>query len=114
MQETNPEKVEWLQINFKLINEDLFDIYTEESKGQSNIDAMDGVQLSTINQSIKAFVDRKDLELMTEMIRYKFEGMLEHEEGNEPGEFVQITVRSPKNQSLTGISCVVVFTQVSH
>ena len=29
---------------------------------------------------------------MTEMIRYKFEGMLEHEEGNEPGEYVQITV----------------------
>ena len=43
MQETNSENPEWLQINFKLINEDLFDIYTEDTKGKNNLDAMDGV-----------------------------------------------------------------------
>lgn len=43
MQETNQEKPEWLQINFKLINEDLFDIYTENSQVQSNLEVMGGV-----------------------------------------------------------------------
>ncbi len=79
-----PPKQEWLEINFKLINEDLFDIYTESPNDpDSKIDSMDGVQLSTINQSIHAFLDKKDLHLMTDMIKAKFDSEFSAEEGIE-------------------------------
>lgn len=32
MENSDENKPVWLQINFKLINEDLFDLYTEDKK----------------------------------------------------------------------------------
>ena len=66
-------------INFKLIPESLFSVYTENTANQEE---ETGIKLSTMNQSLKARILSSDLEFMPEIITYKLKGL----EPPKPGE----------------------------
>lgn len=82
---------EMINLEFKLIPEDLFDIYVERIQDEEDDP---GMKLTTIKKSLKAKITREDLGYLPELIKYKIEGYFELYEGSDEEEEPCIIVRN--------------------